>query len=211
MPTIETCKTWLNNVKPLLGFSDRGKMGKRNQEVADLLRSMRAIVEDEKSKPKLTKSRDGYEAFEKSFDKLKSEFEKLANDANNVTGKDEAEKIAAKVRKLKQKVRLELGSVNPNESPKVKQQLLASARHRPIYEDRVKEFQGMMDRLKTIPGTKDQQKVLDERLKLAKTRLPDYKEAVKELTFFSDLNVQQGEGLRQIMKEAQTSANDLPG
>ncbi len=211
MPKIEDCKTWLNKVKPMLGFGDRRKMGKRNQEVADLLRSMRTIVEDEKSKPKLTKSRDGYEAFEKSFDELKSEFEKLANDAKNATGKDEAEKIAAKVRKLKQKVRLELGSVKPNESPKVKQQLLAAARHRPIYEDRVKEFEGLVERLKTMPGTAEQRKVLRARLKLAKTRLPDYKEAVKELTFFQDLNVQQGEGLRQIIKEAQTSANDLPG
>ena len=191
-------------------MGDARKMTKRNDEVAGLLTEMEKLVKSDAKEYDVTGSKENYDEFKKNFLLLKKEFENLAGRALSDPDKAEAEKIAAELRKLKQKVRLALGSARPTQNPKVKQQLLKSARRKPVYEDRKKQFEKTLKELQGIPGTKTQQKTLTDCLKEAEKRLPDYDDAIRYFTFYTDLSVQQGEGLENLRKDAKEATQNLP-
>ena len=210
MPRIEQYKEWIDKVRPMLGMGDARKVAKRNDEVAGLLTEMEKLVKSDAAEYEVTGSKGAYEEFKKGFVQLKKEFENLAGRSLSNPDKTEAEKIATDLRKLKQKVRIGDGECQADAKCQGQTAILKSARQKPIYEDRKKQFENTLKDLQGIPGTKTQQKILTDCLKEAEKRLPDYDEAIRYFTFYTDLSVQQGEGLENLRKDAKEGKQNLP-
>lgn len=168
MSDIDDYVKWLQQAKKLLNVFQRDTK-------KDLKQSSEAIA-------KMLK--DFQSKYAKELKPFEEEFEALAGDTKKAIDKKQGFSVAdlnRQLARLQLKIELAVGQKDPLATPQIREQVLASARHKPVYEDKCGRIRVAIAELKALPGAQDFVETLEGLLEAGKALEPDYESAFAAL------------------------------